>query len=65
MVARDAILRCNACADLYCGNAISQVATVRSAVKLDQSQQAAIAKKLQQLTKSKNIKLKTIIDQVC
>jgi hypothetical protein len=40
-----------------------QVATLRSAVKLEQEQQFLIAKKLQELTGSKNIKLKPIIDQ--
>lgn len=40
-----------------------QVATLRSAVKLEQEQQFLIAKKLQELTGSKNIKLKPVIDQ--
>ncbi len=40
-----------------------QVATLRSAVKLEQEQQFLIAKKLQELTGSKNIKLKPIIDE--
>lgn len=39
------------------------MATLRSAVKLEQEQQFLIAKKLQELTGSKNIKLKPIIDQ--
>jgi F-type H+-transporting ATPase subunit delta len=39
------------------------VATLRSAVKLEQEQQFMIAKKLQELTGSKNIKLKPVIDQ--
>jgi F-type H+-transporting ATPase subunit delta len=39
------------------------VATLRSAVKLEQEQQFLIAKKLQELTNSKNIKLKPVIDQ--
>jgi F-type H+-transporting ATPase subunit delta len=43
--------------------AVLQVATLRSAVKLEQEQQFLIAKKLQELTGSKNIKLKPIIDQ--
>ena len=42
---------------------LSQVATVRSAVKLEQEQQFLIAKKLQELTGSKNIKLKPVIDE--
>ena len=41
-----------------------QVAVVRSAVKLEQEQQFLIAKKLQELTGSKNIKLRPMIDQV-
>ncbi len=40
-----------------------QVATLRSAVKLEQEQQFLIAKKLQELTGSKNIKLKPVIDE--
>jgi len=39
-----------------------QVATLRSAVKLEQEQQFLIAKKLQELSGSKNIKLKPTID---
>lgn len=39
-----------------------QVATLRSAVPLQQEQQFLIAKKLQELTKAKNIKLKPVID---
>jgi F-type H+-transporting ATPase subunit delta len=40
-----------------------QVATLRSAVKLEQEQQFLIAKKLQELTGSKNIKLKPVVDE--
>jgi len=47
----------------YCALTDTQVATLRSAVKLEQEQQFLIAKKLQELTGSKNIKLKPIIDQ--
>lgn len=47
-----------------CGAACMQVAVVRSAVKLEQEQQFLIAKKLQELTGSKNIKLRPMIDQV-
>ena len=36
---------------------------MRSAVKLEQEQQFLIAKKLQELTGSKNIKLKPVIDE--
>ncbi len=39
-----------------------QVAVLRSAVKLEQEQQFLIAKKLQELTGSKNIKLKPVVD---
>ena len=39
------------------------MATVRSAVKLEQEQQLIIAKKLQELTGSKNIKLKPEFDE--
>ncbi len=42
---------------------VLQVATLRSAVKLEQEQQFLIAKKLQELTGSKNIKLKPVIDE--
>lgn len=42
----------------------AQVAVVRSAVKLEQEQQFLIAKKLQELTGSKNIKLRPMIDSV-
>ena len=38
------------------------MATLRSAVKLEQEQQFLIAKKLQELTGSKNIKLKPVLD---
>lgn len=42
---------------------VTQVATLRSAVKLEQEQQFLIAKKLQELTGSKNIKLKPVLDE--
>ena len=38
------------------------MATVTSAVKLENEQQFAIAKKLQQMTGAKNIKLKPVVD---
>merc|ERR1711879_79399 len=47
----------------YCELTDTQVATVRSAVKLEQEQQLIIAKKLQELTGSKNIKLKPEFDE--
>jgi ATP synthase F1 delta subunit len=42
--------------------ACSQVATVTSAQKLENEQQFAIAKKLQEMTGAKNIKLKPVVD---
>lgn len=45
------------------GLGVTQVATLRSAVKLEQEQQFLIAKKLQELTGSKNIKLKPVLDE--
>jgi len=47
----------------YCKLTDTQVATLRSAVKLEQEQQFLIAKKLQELTGSKNIKLKPVVDK--
>ncbi|RMZ53895.1 hypothetical protein APUTEX25_005577, partial [Auxenochlorella protothecoides] len=47
----------------YCKLTDTQLATVRSAVKLEQEQQFLIAKKLQELTGSKNIKLKPVVDE--
>ncbi|KAI3427053.1 hypothetical protein D9Q98_006994 [Chlorella vulgaris] len=47
----------------YCALTDTQVATLRSAVKLEQEQQFLIAKKLQELTGSKNIKLKPVVDE--
>ena len=38
------------------------MATVTSAVKLENEQQFAIAKKLQEMTGAKNIKLKPVVD---
>lgn len=49
--------------DRYCELTDTQVATIYSAVKLEQEQQFLVAKKLQELTGSKNIKLKTVIDE--
>jgi F-type H+-transporting ATPase subunit delta len=54
---------CESFEDQYCQLTDTQVATLRSAVKLEQEQQFLIAKKLQELTGSKNIKLKPVIDQ--
>jgi len=54
---------CESFEDQYCKLTDTQVAVVRSAVKLEQEQQFLIAKKLQELTGSKNIKLRPVIDQ--
>ena len=40
-----------------------QVAVLRSAVQMEQEQHFLIAKKLQELTGAKNIKLKPVIDE--
>lgn len=53
---------CEEFEELYCKLTDTQVATLRSAVKLQQEQQFLIAKKLQELTGSKNIKLKPVLD---
>ncbi|GAX82559.1 hypothetical protein CEUSTIGMA_g9985.t1 [Chlamydomonas eustigma] len=54
---------CESFEEQYCKLTDTQVAVVRSAVKLEQEQQFMIAKKLQELTGSKNIKLRPVIDQ--
>jgi len=54
---------CESFEEQYCTITDTQVAVVRSAVKLEQEQQFLIAKKLQELTGSKNIKLRPMIDQ--
>jgi F-type H+-transporting ATPase subunit delta len=53
---------CEAFETRYCSLTDTQVAVLRSAVKLEQEQQFLIAKKLQELTGSKNIKLKPVVD---
>jgi len=53
---------CESFEEAYCKLTDTQVAVVRSAVKLEQEQQFLIAKKLQELTGSKNIKLRPMID---
>jgi len=53
---------CESFEEFYCKLTDTQVAVVRSAVKLEQEQQFLIAKKLQELTGSKNIKLRPMID---
>lgn len=54
---------CESFEEQYCKLTDTQVAVVRSAVKLEQEQQFLIAKKLQELTGSKHIKLRPVIDQ--
>ena len=54
---------CDAFEVKYCQLTDTQVATLRSAVKLEQEQQFLIAKKLQELTKSKNVKIKPVVDE--
>ena len=54
---------CDAFEAKYCQLTDTQVATLRSAVKLEQEQQFLIAKKLQELTKSKNVKIKPVVDE--
>ncbi|CAG9460292.1 unnamed protein product [Pedinophyceae sp. YPF-701] len=54
---------CEAFESMYCNITDTQVAMVKSAVKLEQEQQFMIAKKLQELTGAKNIKLKPVIDE--
>ncbi|KAF5841353.1 ATP synthase, subunit D, chloroplast precursor [Dunaliella salina] len=53
---------CEAFEAQYCELTDTQVALLRSAVKLEQEQQFLIAKKIQELSGSKNIKLKPTID---
>merc|ERR1711933_161601 len=48
---------------LYCQAANIKIATVKSAVALDEDQQYVIAKKIRELTKSKSVKIKQIIDR--
>ena len=47
---------------LFCEATDTQVATVTSAVKLENEQQFMIAKKIQEMTGAKNIKLKPEVD---
>ncbi len=54
---------CDAFESKYCELTDTQVAVLRSAVKLEQEQQFLIAKKLQELTKSKNVKIKPVVDE--
>ena len=54
---------CDAFETKYCAMTDTQVAVLRSAVKLEQEQQFLIAKKLQELTASKNVKIKPVVDE--
>jgi len=54
---------CDAFETKYCSLTDTQVAVLRSAVKLEQEQQFLIAKKLQELTSSKNVKIKPVVDE--
>eukprot|EP01023_Acetabularia_acetabulum_P002438 TRINITY_DN1097_c0_g1_i3.p2 TRINITY_DN1097_c0_g1~~TRINITY_DN1097_c0_g1_i3.p2 ORF type:complete len:227 (-),score=43.05 TRINITY_DN1097_c0_g1_i3:92-772(-) len=47
----------------YCVLTDTQVATLRSVVQLDRDQQLSVAQKIKDLTGSKNIRLKPIIDE--
>eukprot|EP00218_Dolichomastix_sp_CCMP3274_P013619 CAMPEP_0170139018 /NCGR_PEP_ID=MMETSP0033_2-20121228/5343_1 /TAXON_ID=195969 /ORGANISM="Dolichomastix tenuilepis, Strain CCMP3274" /LENGTH=497 /DNA_ID=CAMNT_0010375093 /DNA_START=37 /DNA_END=1534 /DNA_ORIENTATION=- len=49
--------------DLYCAATETQVAKVTSAIALENEQQFLIAKKLQEMTGAKNIKLKPEVDE--
>ena len=49
--------------DLYCRATDTQVALVKSAVKLEDEQQFLIAKKIQELTGAKNVKIKPLVDE--
>merc|ERR1711912_93227 len=49
--------------DLYCQATNTQVAIVKSAVALEEEQQFLIAKKIQELTRSKSVKIKPIVDE--
>ena len=48
--------------NMYCESTDTQIATVTSAVKLENEQQFMIAKKIQEMTGAKNIKLKPEVD---
>merc|ERR1719191_1530020 len=49
--------------DIYCLATDTRVATVSSAVTLDEEQQFLIAKKVQELTQSKSVKIKPVVDE--
>jgi len=49
--------------DLYCKATNTQVALVKSAIALEEEQQFLLAKKIQELTNSRSVKIKPIIDE--
>uniref|UniRef100_A0A7S3FGM4 Uncharacterized protein n=1 Tax=Prasinoderma singulare TaxID=676789 RepID=A0A7S3FGM4_9VIRI len=48
---------------MYCERTNTTLATVTSAVELEEGQQALIAKKVQEITGAKSVKLKPVIDE--
>ena len=54
---------CDAFEAKYCQLTDTMVATLRSAVKLEQEQQFLIAKKLQELSGARNVKIVPVIDE--
>ena len=54
---------CEAFETRYCQLTDTMVATLRSAVKLEQEQQFLIAKKLQELSGARNVKIVPVIDE--
>merc|ERR1711879_1057737 len=48
---------------LYCQATSTQVATIKSAVILDEDYQLSIAKKIREISNAKNVKLKPIVDE--
>ena len=48
---------------LYCAKTNTTLATVTSAVALEEGQQALIAKKVQDITGAKSVKLKPVVDE--
>merc|ERR550537_755331 len=49
--------------DFYCKANDTQVAVIKSAVALEEDQQFVIAKKIQELTKSKSVKIRPVVDE--
>merc|ERR1712196_711443 len=48
---------------LYCKTTNTQIAILKSAIALDEEQQFLIAKKIQELAKSKSVKIKPFLDE--